>query len=557
VIKVGVIGLGAMGSHHARIYSQANCELVGVADADPVRAQEIGQKYNVPYYSDYHDLLPKVQAVSIAVPTTLHHVVAVDFLNAGIHCLVEKPIAFSLAEADEMVEAAENNHVNLAIGHIEQFNPAVAKLKQIMDQGVLGRVFTIFTRRVGPSAVRIRDVDIVVDSATHDIGVVKYLLGKEPFSIYSRVGQMKHAKVDQAIIVMDFAGTTACLETNWLSPKKIRTLVATGSEGIATLDYIEQTLHILNSHETEVSDVVKAEPLKLEIQDFLSGILEKRPPTVSGSAGRSILKIALESNHNNYFSSPLNEIKQFSFSNSQFSGKPKVVAAIPCYNTQSAIADVASRARKYVNEVIVVDDGSMDQTAMAAESSGALVFRHEKNKGYGEALKSCFKAALSNNSEIIVTIDGDGQLNPDEIPQVLDPILKGEADVVIGSRFLRPSKDMPGYRKFGISVINHLWNFGNKTKLSDSQSGFRAYRRNVMQRLELKEEGMGISIEIIEKIRKMGVSVKEVPITCSYENNNHSFSSKALFHGLGIAVSVLKIRLFDKSSNNSIGKNST
>ena len=136
VLRLGVVGVGSMGQNHARLYSQPltqNSKLVGVADGDPARAKEIGEKYGVPYYSDYHDLLGKVDAVSIAVPTTLHYKVAMEFLKAGIHCLVEKPIASTISEAEEMIEAAENNHVNLAVGHIERFNPAVIKLKEVID----------------------------------------------------------------------------------------------------------------------------------------------------------------------------------------------------------------------------------------------------------------------------------------------------------------------------------------------------------------------------------------------------------------------------------------
>jgi UDP-N-acetylglucosamine 3-dehydrogenase len=181
MLKVGVVGLGAMGQHHTRLYSQLNCELVGVADANAERAKEIGEKYSTKYYADYHDLLSKVEAVSIAVPTTSHHNVAMDFLREGVHCLVEKPIAFDLHEADDMIEAAERNQVNLAVGHIERFNPAVVKLKQIVDEGILGKLLIISTRRVGPFVPRIRDVGIVIDSATHDIGVEEHYRAKNVF----------------------------------------------------------------------------------------------------------------------------------------------------------------------------------------------------------------------------------------------------------------------------------------------------------------------------------------------------------------------------------------
>jgi UDP-N-acetylglucosamine 3-dehydrogenase len=307
MIKVGVVGLGAMGQHHARLYSQLNCELVGVADVNFERAREIGEKYHTRYYSDYREMLSQVDAVSIAVPTTLHYTVAVDCLKEGVHCLVEKPIAFRLEEATEMIETAANHRVNLAIGHIERFNPAVVKLKQIVDSGVLGSLLIISTRRVGPFASRIRDVGVVIDSATHDIGVVRYLIGKEPVSMFSRVGSLKHCKEDHAIIVLDFGETTACIEVNWFTPHKVRSLVATGSEGIAYLDYIEQTLIVHNSHEIEIPDIQKAEPLKLEIENFLDSVINGKHPAVDGYEGRSILKISLESSRNNYYVSSICE----------------------------------------------------------------------------------------------------------------------------------------------------------------------------------------------------------------------------------------------------------
>ncbi len=309
MLKVGVVGLGAMGQHHARLYSQLKCELVGVADANAKRAKEIGEKYSTKYYPDYHGLLSKVEAVSIAVPTTLHHAVAMDFLREGVHCLVEKPIAFNLHEADEMTEAAERNQVNLAVGHIERFNPAVVKLKQIVDEGTLGKLLIISTRRVGPFVPRIRDVGIVIDSATHDIGVVRYLIGKHPISVFSRVGSLKHHKEDHAIVVLDFVGTTACIEVNWFTPHKVRTLVVTGSEGIAYLDYIEQTVKVYDSHDLEVAEIQRVEPLKLEVEDFLQSVAEGKKPAVDGMEGWAILKIALESSCNNFYTSPQTEIR--------------------------------------------------------------------------------------------------------------------------------------------------------------------------------------------------------------------------------------------------------
>jgi UDP-N-acetylglucosamine 3-dehydrogenase len=319
MLKMGVIGLGAMGQHHVRLYSQfqnsvsstsnpslpTQVELVGVADVNPKTAEEIGKKYNVPYFTDYHDLISKVDAVSIAVPTTLHYVVAMDCMNAIIHCLVEKPIASRFDQAQEMVQAAAKNKVNLAIGHIERFNPAVLKLKQIIDAGSLGQVLILSTRRVGPTVPRIRDVGVIIDSATHDISVVKYLIGKNPICVYSKVGSLKHTKEDHAIIILDFETPTACIEVNWFTPHKVRTLVATGSEGIAYLDYIEQKVVVHNSQAVEAPDIQKEEPLKLELEDFINSIISGKAPSVDGQEGLEVLQIALEASSNDRHTSQL------------------------------------------------------------------------------------------------------------------------------------------------------------------------------------------------------------------------------------------------------------
>ncbi|MBI4181157.1 MAG: glycosyltransferase family 2 protein [Chloroflexi bacterium] len=219
----------------------------------------------------------------------------------------------------------------------------------------------------------------------------------------------------------------------------------------------------------------------------------------------------------------------------------KVIAGIPCFNTSRSIKDIVSRARKYVDQVIVIDDGSSDGTAEVAGDAGALVISHQKNLGYGEAIKSCFKAAGANAADILVILDGDGQHNPDEIPRLLAPILDGEAELVIGSRFLTDEPNMPRYRRFGIKVITFLWNFGAKVKVSDTQSGFRAYRREIFETMPLSEKRMSISIEIIEKARRKGAIIKEVPISCSYVPSG--INSKAIKHGLAVALSVIKIRL--------------
>jgi glycosyltransferase involved in cell wall biosynthesis len=221
----------------------------------------------------------------------------------------------------------------------------------------------------------------------------------------------------------------------------------------------------------------------------------------------------------------------------------KVVAAIPCFNTQEHIEQVVAGTRRFVDQVIVIDDGSTDMTADVAELAGARVIKHKANLGYGEAVKSCFAAARADRADVLIIIDGDGQHNPDEIPPVLRPILDEEADLVIGSRFLQSRDKVPAYRRFGINMINGLWNFGSKNRVSDSQSGFRAYNRKVINEMEFTQRGMGLSVEILEQSREANDRIKEVPIICSYENNNSSLSLKAFTHGFSVVLSVLRVRL--------------
>ena len=224
----------------------------------------------------------------------------------------------------------------------------------------------------------------------------------------------------------------------------------------------------------------------------------------------------------------------------------KIIAAMPCFNTEVFIADVVSKARQYVDQVIVVDDGSCDGTAERAGSAGAKVLSHSTNRGYGEAIKSCFEVAKQNDADILVILDGDGQHNPDEIPHLLTPALREKADLIIGSRFLTNGHKVHWYRRFGIEVITFLWNLGSKTKVSDSQSGYRVYKKDLFQSFSLAESGMGISIETLEKARRRGASIIEVPISCQYSSSAPSL--KAIKHGLGVAISVLRLRLTNSLS---------
>lgn len=218
------------------------------------------------------------------------------------------------------------------------------------------------------------------------------------------------------------------------------------------------------------------------------------------------------------------------------------MVAIPAHNEEQFIGEIVSKAKRYVDEVIVVDDGSTDNTSEIAQAAGAEVIKHKTNQGAGAATKTAFEAAKRSHTDILVTLDGDGQHNPDEIPQLLAPILNEEADLVIGSRFLNPNlHQMPKYRKFGIDVITFLYNFGSKIRVSDAQCCFRAQNRKLIEAVNITEAGFGFSVQVLIQVRKKGFTIKEVPISCIYHSQSSSLNP--VTHGLGVAFDVIKLRL--------------
>jgi glycosyltransferase involved in cell wall biosynthesis len=230
--------------------------------------------------------------------------------------------------------------------------------------------------------------------------------------------------------------------------------------------------------------------------------------------------------------------------------QPLIVVGIPAFNEELTIARVVLGAQKHANIVVVCDDGSSDLTAQIAERLGAIVIRHERNSGYGAALQSLFKQAKALNADILVTLDSDGQHNPEEIPLLVKPIEKGDAEVVLGSRFKdeNGTADMPPYRKLGVRLITKLSNGSSKNAVSDSQSGFRAYSRAALEQLRgISENGMSASIELLRAVQKSGLKVSEVPISCKYSNVGVKTSTEnPITHGIGLIMSIIKLVVEDR-----------
>jgi len=217
----------------------------------------------------------------------------------------------------------------------------------------------------------------------------------------------------------------------------------------------------------------------------------------------------------------------------------KIIIGIPAFNEEKNIASIITKLSGIADTIIVCNDGSTDLTSEIAEKMGALVINHKKNLGYGGAIRSIFLKAKEINGDVLVTFDADGQHRIQDIENVTNPIINQEADLVIGSRFLDDSeKEVPQYRKVGIKVITKITNASINEKLTDSQSGFRAYSKQVVSELNPSELGMGISTEILIKASSKNFKILEVPIKILYSGDTSTHNPVS--HGSSVILSTIK-----------------
>lgn len=215
--------------------------------------------------------------------------------------------------------------------------------------------------------------------------------------------------------------------------------------------------------------------------------------------------------------------------------KLDVVACIPAYNEEKYIAAILLKTKQYVDKIIVYDDGSSDMTGDIAEALGAITLKNRENLGYGNALKSLYKKALEMNVDIIVTLDADGQHDPENIPLLVDTLINNNLDIVIGSRFIgKQNTVIPLWRKTGIEIINNLTN----SALTDTQSGFRVFKRESLEKITLIENGMGVSTEILIKAKNLDLKIGEAPINIKYFDD--SSTHDPISHGLQVVYTTLK-----------------
>ncbi|WP_371504458.1 glycosyltransferase family 2 protein [Nitrosopumilus adriaticus] len=216
------------------------------------------------------------------------------------------------------------------------------------------------------------------------------------------------------------------------------------------------------------------------------------------------------------------------------------IACIPAFNVSSQIREVIKKSLNYVDQVIVCDDGSTDATFVNAESSGAIMLKHKKNLGKGAALKTLFDKAKEINADIVITIDGDGQFLPEEIPKLLEPIKSNKFDVVIGNRFL-DKEQMPSYRKAGNKILDKFTKLAADLPFEDTQSGFRAYSSDAIKKISFSTNGFGVDSEILIDAVKKELKITEQYVTVIYDTGDKTSTKNPVSHSMGVIASIIEL----------------
>jgi len=285
-----------MGRHHARILSELDqIDLVGVCDTDRPTADMIAGMYGTDAYYKPKDLIGEgLDAVHVVVPTFIHHEIASMAIKSGSHVLIEKPIADTVGHAQEIFALAAEHDVTLMVGHIERFNPAIQKLKELIDIGRLGELISVSTLRVAPYPKRIVDTGIVVDLGSHDIDIMSYLAGSRIREVFCNASSTVHHLEDTASISLTFQNDAiGHIETSWLSKIKARKLFATFTAGFVLVDFIDQSLIVYDDDKAHEIVVERAEPLRKEIEEFLDCIGNGKEPHIGGEASIHAIGVAL------------------------------------------------------------------------------------------------------------------------------------------------------------------------------------------------------------------------------------------------------------------------
>lgn len=315
MVRAAVVGVGSMGRNHARVYDETpNATLVAVVDPNPDMAQQVGQQRNVTGYTDLVKMLDeaKPEVVTVAVPTEAHLSVVKTLVERGIHVLVEKPIASSVAEARQMIALAQAANVVLAVGHIERHNPAISLLVEHIQAGRLGKIFQLHARRIGPFPARIRDVGVLLDLATHDLDVMCAIVREPALRVMAEtVSGINTDREDMVNGLVRYAGgALGVIDINWMTPTKVREMTVIGAKGMYRVNYLSQELYFYENDAAPSSwdslsvlrgvgegnftgfKVNRVEPLRAEVEDFIKAVKTGSDPKVTGEDAMQALRLA-------------------------------------------------------------------------------------------------------------------------------------------------------------------------------------------------------------------------------------------------------------------------
>ncbi|UCE40953.1 MAG: Gfo/Idh/MocA family oxidoreductase [Candidatus Aminicenantes bacterium] len=292
-VKVGIIGVGYLGTQHARILSYLEeAELIGVADIDFKKAMVIGNRHGVKYYDKYESMLDEIDAGIVATPTSEHFAISMKLLKKGKSVLVEKPITETVDQAEKLVAAADKNGLILQIGHLERFNPAVEALEDLISEPKF-----IEVQRLGSFSARSLDIDVVLDLMIHDLDIIMALIKDEVKVIRSSGIHVLSDKIDIANARLEFtSGCIATLTASRVHQGKVRKLRIFEPTSYYSIDYIDQEVKVfpLNGRQTDIKTlkIKKEEPLKKELQNFFRCIIDGKKRKVTGEEGLRALRLA-------------------------------------------------------------------------------------------------------------------------------------------------------------------------------------------------------------------------------------------------------------------------
>jgi predicted dehydrogenase len=299
-LDVAVIGVGKLGQHHARIYSKlSNVNLVAVVDTDRKQLEKISGKLNVPGYTDYHDILDRVNAVSVSAPTSLHYKIGKEMISRGIHCLIEKPLTVNLTEAEELIRLSHEKNVVLQTGHVERFNPAVLEVQKYVKDPKFIEAY-----RLGPYDPRI-EIGVVLDIMIHDLDIILCLVKSSIKDIQTYGAKIFSQHEDLVKVRIHFeSGCVADMTASRVSSGRYRKIRIFQPDAYISLNYIGQSVKIYRKKKPEAKSMddieiirprlKKHEPLQLELEHFVECVKEGKKPLVSGEHGRNAVEVALE-----------------------------------------------------------------------------------------------------------------------------------------------------------------------------------------------------------------------------------------------------------------------